>query len=101
MADDKSNTSGNNAADASGKSQKRSKKGKEPFNVKLKNWFHLTRLEYTSEFKKIVWPSREELIKQTVTVIVISLLFGLYVSILDGALGFLYSQFSQFASALL
>lgn len=32
--------------------------------------------EYKGEFRKIVWPSKEDLIKQTTTVIAISLIVG-------------------------
>ncbi|MDR1559403.1 MAG: preprotein translocase subunit SecE [Clostridiales bacterium] len=102
MADDKKNISGSNASGGpESKPRKRSKKESEPLIERFKKWFHATRLEFSSEFKKIVWPSREELIKQTITVIVVSLIFGLYVTLLDGGLGFLYTRFAQFASTLL
>ena len=104
MADDKNNGSENNAVNAPGKSEdkkkKYSKKNKESINIRLQKWFHAKRLEFTSEFKKIVWPSRQELMKETVVVIVVSLLFGLYVTVLDGVFGFLFSQFAQFASTV-
>ena len=38
---------------------------------------------YRSEFAKIVWPGRPELIRKTITVAIISLLFGGYISLLD------------------
>jgi preprotein translocase subunit SecE len=50
---------------------------------------------YRAEFRKIVWPSRETLIKHTVTVIVVSLLFGAYIAINDFAFGALFGQFVQ------
>lgn len=34
---------------------------------------------HAAEFKRIVWPSRQEVIKQTITVIVISLIIGLII----------------------
>lgn len=34
---------------------------------------------YKSEFKKITWPSRKDLVKQTITVIVISLIVGVII----------------------
>lgn len=34
---------------------------------------------HVAEFKRIIWPSKEEIIKETVSVIVISLLFGLII----------------------
>jgi preprotein translocase subunit SecE len=49
--------------------------------------------EFKSEFNKIVWPSRPTLVKQSFTVIVISLLFGAYISGLDIVLGRLFSMF--------
>lgn len=38
---------------------------------------------HVSEFKRIVWPSRQEVIKQTITVIVISIILGLIIWGLD------------------
>lgn len=38
---------------------------------------------HTAEFKRVVWPSRQEVIKQTITVIVISLIIGLIIWGLD------------------
>ena len=51
---------------------------------------------YKGEFLKIVWPSRPELLKKTVTVIVISLLFGAYIAALDGAFGSAFSALVSF-----
>jgi len=48
-------------------------------------------VEFRAEFRKIVWPSREELMKHTVTTIVISLLFGAYIALLDGGFGIIYT----------
>ena len=47
---------------------------------------------YRSEFAKIVWPGRPELIRKTVTVAIISGLFGIYISVLDGMLGAVFSN---------
>ena len=49
--------------------------------------------DYRGEFRKIVWPSREETFKHTVTVIVVSLLFGAYIALTDFAFGSVYSWF--------
>ncbi len=38
-----------------------------------------------AELKKIIWPSRETLLKQTILVVVISLLLGIIISVIDGA----------------
>lgn len=43
--------------------------------------------EYRGEFRKIVWPSRADLLKHTLTTIVISLIFGVFIAILDGIFG--------------
>jgi len=48
---------------------------------------------YKAEFRKIVWPSRETLFKHTVTVIAVSLMFGAYIAVLDGAFGEVFRQF--------
>jgi len=50
---------------------------------------------YKAEFKKIVWPSRDTMIKHTVTVIAVSLMFGIYIAITDGIFGALFSRFVQ------
>ena len=46
---------------------------------------------YKGEFAKIVWPGRPELIRKTITVAIISGLFGIYISVLDGLLGALFT----------
>ena len=51
---------------------------------------------YRGEFSKIVWPDRPEMLRKTTTVVVISLLFGVYIAILDGILGSLFSLFVEF-----
>ena len=50
---------------------------------------------YRSEFRKIVWPSRETLTKHTVTVIIVSLMFGAYIALLDGVFGVVFGQLVQ------
>jgi len=47
---------------------------------------------YRGEFAKIVWPSRQDLIRKTITVVIISGLFGLYISALDGVLGAVFTN---------
>jgi len=37
------------------------------------------------EFKKIIWPSRDELVRQTVAVVLVSVLLGVLISALDAA----------------
>lgn len=72
--------------------KKSDKKAKSDIMGFLKDKFY----EFRAEFKKIVWPSRNDLIKQTVTVIVISLLFGAYIAALDGVFSQVFSQFVRF-----
>ena len=51
---------------------------------------------YRGEFSRIVWPSRPELIRKTITVAIISGLFGIYISVLDGLLGAAFTTFVGF-----
>ena len=53
---------------------------------------------YRAEFRKIVWPSRETLIKHTVTVIAVSLMFGAYIALIDGGYGWLFGRFVDLVS---
>jgi len=53
---------------------------------------------YSAEFKKIVWPTKETLVKHTITVAVVSLLFGAYIALVDGALTLLFGRFVQLIS---
>ncbi len=39
-----------------------------------------------SEFKKIVWPDKEELAKQSAAVVVVSLFLGVVIAILDAVI---------------
>ena len=50
---------------------------------------------YKSEFKKIVWPSKETLFKHTVTVIAVSLMFGAYIALNDSIFSIAFRQFVQ------
>ncbi|MCL2399825.1 MAG: preprotein translocase subunit SecE [Defluviitaleaceae bacterium] len=63
---------------------------------KGKNKLYGTYTIYRSEFDKIVWPSRPELIRKTITVVIISGLFGAYIAMLDGALATLYTTIVGF-----
>jgi len=100
MADDNNNVSGGKTDSAPGKPAKAPKGSKESVKVRLTKWFTAKKNEYMAEFKRIVWPTRDVLIKETITVITISLIFGAYIAILDGAFGFLYSQFTQLTATL-
>ncbi len=50
---------------------------KTPFSKSLK-----------SEFAKIIWPGKEELTKQTVAVVCISIVMGALIALIDLALGY-------------
>ena len=50
---------------------------------------------YKAEFKKIVWPSRETLAKHTLTVVVVSLIFGAYIALTDGIFSAIFTRFVQ------
>ena len=51
---------------------------------KGKGWFKGLK----SEFKKIVWESRESVTKQTIAVVLISLVLGIIITLIDTALQF-------------
>ncbi len=51
--------------------------------------------ELKGEFRKIIWPSRHDLAKQTVTVIVASLFVGVIIVLLDGGFGFALDYFTK------
>ena len=69
--------------------------GKKPekANANKQPWLKRTFRTYKAEFAKIVWPSRPTLVKHTITVIVVSLLFGAYIALTDGILTMLFSRF--------
>ncbi|MCD7841514.1 MAG: preprotein translocase subunit SecE [Lachnospiraceae bacterium] len=46
---------------------------------KVRNWFNGLK----SEFKKIIWPDKTTLAKQTGTVIVVSIILGVIIAMLD------------------
>ena len=47
-----------------------------------------------SEFKKIIWPKRDELVKQTVIVIILCLLVGAIIFGMDTGLGAILQEVS-------
>ena len=49
---------------------------------KKKSWFKGLK----SEFKKIVWPDKESLVKESVAVIVITAVLGIVIALLDMAI---------------
>ncbi len=63
------------AAEAPAKKEKSAKKDKAP----KKSWLKGLK----SEFKKIMWPSKDELLKQTVAVVSITAVAGMLIAVLD------------------
>lgn len=47
-----------------------------------KSWFQ----GLQSEFKKIVWPDRKTLTKQTIAVVVVSTILAILISVMDAAI---------------
>jgi len=60
-------------------------------NTKEKNFANFLSV-HKNEFKKIVWPSKDELLKQTGTVIVVSLIVGAIIFAYDSAISFTYEK---------
>ncbi len=54
--------------------------------------------DFKGEFRKIIWPQRQELIKQTFTVIVTSLLVGAVIFGFDSVFGFSVNLLAGFLS---
>ena len=100
MADDNNTGSANKPDSAGSKPAKAPKGSKESIQVRLTKWFTAKKNEYLAEFKRIVWPTRDVLIKETITVMTISIIFGIYIALLDGVFGLLYTQFTQLTSTL-
>ncbi|HHU73421.1 MAG TPA: preprotein translocase subunit SecE [Clostridiales bacterium] len=49
-----------------------------------KSWFK----GFKAEFKKIVWPDRETLTKQTIAVVIVTIILGIIISLLDFVIEF-------------
>jgi len=65
------------------------KKNDEKASKGLKAYFK----DFRGEFKKIIWPNRNELIKSTITVAVTSLCFGAVIFVMDTIYSFGYTTF--------
>jgi len=57
-------------------------------NKNNKRSFSSLLAEYKGEFRKIVWPSKDDLVKQTTTVIVMSLIVGAIIFGVDQVFNF-------------
>jgi len=53
-------------------------------------------VDLLNELKKVTWPTKEETIRLTVVVVLISLIIGLYIGIID----FLLAHALEFATTL-
>lgn len=75
--------------------KKKVEEKKEESNTKDsdKKSFKTSFKEFRGEFKKIIWPSRSELVKKTVTVVITSLSFGLLVFAMDTVFSLGYTTF--------
>ena len=69
-----------------GKDKSKPKKNKEP--GKVRRWLK----DFFSELRKVTWPSFTQVLKQTGTVLLVTLCFLLVVLAFDSLLGFLYEQ---------
>lgn len=49
-------------------------------------------LEVRSELKKVMWPSKEQVITSTQIVLIFTFFFSMYVGLWDGGLAFLLSK---------
>ncbi|MDE7164837.1 MAG: preprotein translocase subunit SecE [Clostridiales bacterium] len=68
------------------KEKNKNKKRKEP--GKVRRWFK----DFFSELKKVTWPTFTKVLKQTGTVLLVTICFLLVILAFDSLLGFLYEQ---------
>lgn len=55
------------------------KKGTESFSDKAKNWFKGLK----AEFSKINWATKDDITKQTIAVVSISVILGILIAVID------------------
>ena len=70
------------AKEAAAKPAKREKKQKAGFLKKMTRYFR----DLRSEFKKIVWPTKSQVINNTIVVLVMVVVLGIFVAGLDSLL---------------
>ncbi len=61
------------------KTTEKAKKSDKPAKQPKKSWFKGLK----AEFAKVVWPSRKSLVRETIAVVVISVLLGVIISVVD------------------
>ena len=69
---------------------------KENVFARIGRWFR----EMRSELKKVVWTSKSQLVKNTLTVIACSIVVGLFIWVLDLAATALYDGILQLVSRI-
>jgi preprotein translocase subunit SecE len=79
----------NNTKEA-GKPDRKSDKDK----AAQKNFFVSKYAEFKAEFTKIIWPTKETLLKQTVTVICASVIVGVVIAVMDSGFALLFRGFA-------
>lgn len=62
--------------------EKEKDKKKEKKGGQAKSWFDGLK----TEFKKIIWPDRKTLVKQTIAVVAITAVLGVLISVFDAAI---------------
>ena len=75
------------------KAEKKPKKDKVKFTDRVKKFWR----DYKSEFKKIVWPGIRDVAKNTLIVLILSALVGVFIWLLDWGLGLLMQLISSIA----
>ncbi len=65
--------------DTAGTTTDKEKQAKSEKNGKKKEWFKGIK----AEFKKIIWPDKDKLVKETIAVVIASLVIGFVIAALD------------------
>lgn len=89
MEENKKQTAANSAK-SSKSVKKEAKKDNKKDNKKASSFM----AEHRAEFRKITWPKKEELIKETITVITVSIIVGIIIFAMDSVLSIGYNAFS-------
>ena len=90
--DEQNTTNPNEKNEASEQAVKETPKQSKPKhnNKEKKSSFSDTIADYKAEFRKIIWPKKDEMIKKTVTVVFTSLLVGVIIFGIDTVYSFGY-----------
>ena len=85
-----------NPNDESKEAKKNGKTGENQFTAFVKKKYG----EFKGEFTKIIWPSRKDLFKESVTVIITSLIFGAVICAMDWVFSNGYTLLVDYVSKL-